>query len=173
MIIEISERTNVSADRLWEVFGEAYPEIDTWSSGVFASKPRAGSGPGGANFQGRICETTFGKLTETVTAYDPAARKITYLVQGEKMPGFVKRMENNWQFKDTGNGKGEIEMRLNGDLAFPFNVLMGWMMKIQLKKDLRSNIEELIHFAESGQAHPRKVKVDGSPKAQKAKAAFV
>ncbi|MEM9436356.1 MAG: SRPBCC family protein [Pseudomonadota bacterium] len=172
MIIEISEKTNVSADRLWEVFGEAYPEIGTWSSGVFASKPRDGSGPGGAAFQGRICETNFGKLTETVTTYDPAARKITYLVKGEKMPGFVKRMENNWQFRDAGNGKGEIAMRLNGDLAFPMNVLMGWMMKIQLKKDLRSNIEELIHFAEKGQAHPRKVKVDGSAKAQKAKAAF-
>ena len=173
MIIEISEKTNVPADRLWDVFGEAYPEIGTWSSGVFASKPREGNGPGGAPFQGRICETNFGKLTETVTDYDPAARKITYLVKGEKMPGFVKRIENNWQFRDAGGGKSEIAMRMNGDLAFPFNILMGWMMKIQLKKDLNSNIEELIHFAESGQAHPRKVQVDASAKAQKAKAAFV
>ena len=172
MIIEMREKTNVPADRLWAVFGEAYPEIGTWSSGVFASKACEGSGPGGAKFQGRICETNFGKLTETVTAYDPSARKITYLVKGEKMPGFVKRMENNWQFKDPGNGKGEITMRLNGDLAFPMNILMGWMMKIQLKKDLRGNIEDLIHFAENGQAHPRKVKVDSSAKAQKAKAAF-
>ena len=172
MIIEISEKTNVSADRLWDVFGNAYPEIGTWSSGVFASKPRKGDGPGGADFQGRICETNFGKLTETVMAYDPAARQITYLVKGEKMPGFVRHMENHWQFNDAGDGSSEIKMRLNGDLAFPFNVLMGWMMKIQLGKDLRSNIEELIHFAENGQPHPRKVKVDASAKAQKAKAAF-
>lgn len=172
MIIEISEKTNVSADRLWALFGEAYPEIGKWSSGVFASKPRAGDGPGGADFQGRICETNFGKLTETVTTYDRAARKITYLVKGDKMPGFVKRMENNWHFKDAGNGKAEITVRLTGELAFPFSVLMGWMMKLQLKKDLITNIEELIHFAEYGHPHPRKVKVDGSAKAQKVRATF-
>lgn len=172
MIIEMRETANVSADRLWQVFGEAYPEIGRWSSGVFASKPRKGDGPGGAAFEGRICETRFGKLTETITSYDPVARSITYLVKGEKMPGFVKRMENNWEFSDTGNGQSQIKMRLNGDLAFPFSIFMGWMMKRQLKNDLRSNIEELIHFAESNQPHPRKIKVDATTKAQKAKADF-
>lgn len=172
MIIEMKETANVSAERLWHIFGEAYPDIERWSSGVFASKPRPGDGPGGAAFQGRICQTSFGKLTETVTSYDPTARRITYLVKGEKMPSFVKRMENNWEFSDAGDGRGQIKMRLNGDLAFPFSILMGWMMKIQLKKDLRRNIEELIHFAEKDQPHPRKIKVDGTTKAQKAKADF-
>ncbi|MEM1274653.1 MAG: SRPBCC family protein [Pseudomonadota bacterium] len=173
MIIEMRETTTVSADRLWEVFGAQYPDIQSWSRGVFASKHRAGIGPGGAAFQGRICDTSFGKLTETITAYDPTERKIAYLVKGEKMPSFVRRMENNWTFAAAANGQAEIKMRLTAELAFPFNILMGWMMKAQLRKDLRSNIEDLIHYAKTGTPHPRKVKVDASAKAQKAKAAFV
>lgn len=172
MIIELKQATDVSADRLWEVFGDQYPEISKWSRGVYASKPRDGSSKNGVPFAGRICETSFGKLTETVESFDPAGRKITYLVKGEKMPPFVKRMENNWQFRDMGNGRSQIEMRLNGTLSFPFNVLMGWMMKLQLKKDLNTNIEDLIYFAERGMPHPEKTKVDASPKATKAREAF-
>ena len=81
------------------------------------------------------------------------------------MPGIVKHMENNWDFPDAGNGRDQIRMRLNGELAFPFSILLGRMMQMQLKKDLRSNLEELIHFAETEQPHPRKIKVDGSAKA--------
>ncbi|MEM9439072.1 MAG: SRPBCC family protein [Pseudomonadota bacterium] len=172
MIIEMSQKTNVSADKLWQVFGEQYPDIAKWSRGVYASKPRDGKPTSGAPFAGRLCETSFGKLTETVEHYDPDSRKIAYLVNGEKMPPFVKRMENNWHFRDLGNGVSEISMRLNGKLSFPFNILMGWMMKIQLKKDLRTNIEDLVHFAENDRPHPQKDKVDASPKARKAREAF-
>lgn len=172
MIIEMRKKTQVSADRLWQVFGEQYPDIQTWSSGVFASKPRDGQGPGGAPFLGRVCETNFGRLTETLEHYDSPGRNIIYLVEGEKMPSFVLRMENNWHFRDVEDGTSEVVMRLNGKLTFPFNVLLGWMMKIQLKRDLRSNIEELIHYTEIGAPHPRKIKIDASAKAQKAKGAF-
>ncbi|MEM0946217.1 MAG: SRPBCC family protein [Pseudomonadota bacterium] len=172
MKIEIKQATNVSAERLWEVFGEKYPEIGTWSRSVFASKPREGVSAGGAPFLGRICETGFGRVTETIERYDPEKRQITYLVRGEKMPPFVKRMENNWIFRDIGNGRSQIEMTLNGKISFPFNVLMGWMMKIQLTKDLKSNIEDLVHFAEHGSPHPGKAKVDATPKAKKGREAL-
>lgn len=173
MIIELKQTTNVSADRLWQVFGEQYPDISKWSRGVYASKPRDGIAPNGAPFLGRICETSFGKLTETIERYEPGQRTITYLVKGEKMPPFVKRMENNWHFRDLGNGSSEIAMRLNGKLSFPFSILMGWMMKLQLKKDLATNIEDLIHFAENERPHPKKDQADASPEARKAREAFV
>ena len=79
----MKETANVSADRLWHVFGELYPDIENWSSDVYASRPCDGDGPGSAPFQGRICQTSFGKLTETGTSYDPTARAISYLEKGE------------------------------------------------------------------------------------------
>ena len=63
-------------------------------------------------------------------------------------------------------------MELNADIAFPFNILMGPMMKLQFGKVLREATEELKHYAETGKPHPRKVKADASKKAMKAREAF-
>jgi hypothetical protein len=58
-------------------------------------------------------------------------------------------------------------MRLEGELSFPFNILMGPLMKMRFKSMMPSMINELAHFARSGEKHPDKVKFDASKDARR------
>ena len=87
------------------------------------------------------------------------------------MPGFVKLLVNSWTVYPSGN-KSTVQMELTADIAFPFNILVGPMMKLQFRKVSREATEELQHYAETGKPHPRKIKADASKKAALARAAF-
>lgn len=63
-------------------------------------------------------------------------------------------------------------MTLRADIAFPMNIFMGWMMKMQFKKALNETIDDLKVYAETGRPSPRKVKVDASKKAAAARQAM-
>ncbi len=89
---------------------------------------------------------------------------VSYSATGEKMPGFMKGLRNTWHLTPSGNGT-KASMTLKADIAFPMNILMGWMMKMQFKKALTETIDDLKVYAETGRPSPRKVKVDSSKKA--------
>ena len=158
---------------VWTLLGPEYARAGDWASGVYASKARAGTpAVDGAPVAGRVCQTSLGPFTESIEVYDPTARRISYVASGEKMPGFVKSLRNNWQLAPAGSGRTEVRMVLTADLAFPFNILMAPMMRLQFSKVLRESLEEFVHFAETGGPHPRKVKVDQSKKAVAGRAAL-
>ena len=74
------------------------------------------------------------------------------------MPGFVQRMVARWTLDEEGASKTVVTMTLNVDIATPFNLFMGPVMRLQLGGVLSRSLEELQHFAERGTPHPRKVR---------------
>lgn len=126
----------------------------------------------GAPAAGRVRQTSFGPFTESIEEYDPSRYRVAYSATGEKMPGFVKSLVNSWTLTPAGSQRTKVRMELNAHIAFPFNVLMGWMMKMQFRGALKDSIEDLKHYAETGTPHPRKLKVQGSKKAVAARQAL-
>ncbi|MEO1222492.1 MAG: hypothetical protein AAFY42_14355, partial [Pseudomonadota bacterium] len=61
---------------------------------------------------------------------------------------------------------------LSANIAFPFNVMMGWMMKLQFNKAIKVSLEDLKHYAETGKPHARKIKADKSKKGVAARQAM-
>ncbi len=158
---------------VWEVLGPNYTRAGDWASAVYVSAARTGAPKvAGAPAAGRVCETSLGPFTESIEAYDPQAYRLVYSATGDKMPGFVRSLVNRWALEPVGPGKTRVVMELTADIAFPFNILMGWMMKIQFRKALRESLEDFAYYVERGVVHPRKVKVDASKKAVRAKGAF-
>ena len=96
---------------------------------------------------------------------------MAYSATGDKMPGFVKSLVNSWTVRSEGS-RSQVDMELTVDIAFPFNFLMGPLMRLQFGKVLREATEELQHYAETGKPHPRKVKVNASKKALLAREAI-
>ena len=173
MKIEITRTVAKPIDDVWQLLGPQYVRAGDWASGVFASAAREGSPKvAEAPVAGRVCQTSLGPFTETIEAYDPARHRISYSATGEKMPGFVRSLVNTWELEPLGATQTRVRMRLAVDIAFPFNILMGWMMQLQFGKVLRESIEEFAHFAEKGVPHPRKVKVNGTKKAIEARQAL-
>lgn len=173
MKIKLTRTVRRPVDEVWTLLGPDYIHAGTWASGVYASAARAGSPKvAEAPVAGRVCQTSLGPFTETIEAYDPAGHHLSYSATGEKMPGFMKSLRNSWTLEPLGPDQTRVHMQLEADIAFPFNILMGWMLRLQFGKVVREAIEEFVHYAETGQPHPRKVKVDGSKKARIARQAL-
>lgn len=163
---------NAPAERVWDILGPNYTRAGDWASSVYVSGAREGAPKvAGAPAAGRVCQTSLGPFTETIEAYDERRRHVAYSATGERMPGFVKRLVNAWTVRPAGSGS-EVEMVLTADIAFPFNVLMGPMMRVQFGKVLREATRELAHYAETGKPHPRKANADASEEVIKARAAL-
>lgn len=175
MIVELSKTVDAPASALWRVMGEEYADIANVVSGVYVSQARPGAGVNGAPIEGRVCHTSLGKhpLIETIKVYDPDARKLSYDANSKSFPAFVKSLVNNWEFREINEAKTEVRMRLEGDLSFPFNYLMASMMKWRFAKIMPGVIDELAHYARTGQKHPGKIASDATRKAQKSRAAVI
>ena len=173
MKLALEVTANAPIDRVWDILGPGYVNAGEWASAVYISHPRVGEAKvAGAPAAGRVCQTSLGPFTESIEEYDPVNHRVAYSATGEKMPGFVKSLVNSWTLTPAGSGRTKVRMELNADIAFPFNVLMGWMMKMQFRGALKDSIEDLKHYAETGKPHPRKLKVDGSKKAVAARQAM-
>ena len=172
--MEIAKTATINAPpaKAWDLLGPNYQCAGDWASSVFASRPRPGPPQvDGAPVAGRVCETSLGPFTETIVGYRPEEMRLSYQATGDKMPGFVRSLTASWALDPVGPGKTRVSMTLVADLAPPFNVLMGWMMRRQFNKVLSESIEEFKHYVETGGPHPRKVKVDRSKQATAARQA--
>ena len=165
-------RVDASPDTVWDILGPNYVRAGDWASSVYVSAPRAGTPKvAGAPVAGRTCETSLGPFTEAIEAYDPDRRHVAYSATGDAMPGFVRGLRNAWTVRPASGGGSEVEMELRADIAFPFDLLMGPLMRLQFGRVLRQATQELKHYAETGRPHPRKVKADRSKKGVAARAA--
>ena len=173
MKLALEVTANAPIDRVWDILGPGYVNAGDWASAVYISHPRVGEAKvAGAPAAGRVCQTSLGPFTESIEEYDPVNHRVAYSATGDKMPGFVKSLVNSWTLTPAGSGRTKVRVELNADIAFPFNVFMGWMMKMQFRGALKDSIEDLKHYAETGKPHPRKLKVDGSKKAVAARQAM-
>lgn len=172
MIVELTKTVDAPAAAMWRAMGEEFANIANVVSGVYVSELRPGRGVDDAPMVGRTCYTSLGKhpLIETLTVFDPEARRVSYSAKSKSFPAFVRSLTNNWEFVHINNTQTEVRMRLEGDLAFPFNYLMAGMMKARFKKLMPPAIEEIAYYARTGQKHPEKVASDATRKAAKSRA---
>lgn len=172
--LTMTRRMDVPAERLWQVFGTQYAEIGGWISGVYASRPRAGDPIGQAPVLGRECMTDIGKhpVVETIQDYDPTARHVRYAATSKSFPGFMRAVTNSWTFHDLGNGQTEVRVQGQLDVAFPVRLLMRGLIRAQFRKTMTNALDDLEHFARTGQKSRRKERFDASAKAAQVRAGF-
>ncbi|MEM9386892.1 MAG: SRPBCC family protein [Pseudomonadota bacterium] len=144
--------------RVWKIIAEDYDQVGAWASAVATSRENTqATSVNGSPVGGRICETTLGPFKETIRRYSPAEKLLEYSATGEKMPFFVRGLRGRWQLTDAGAHATRVSLEFNASLMFPFSLLMGWMMRIQFSKAINTTLEELVHYAQTGKIHARKV----------------
>ncbi|MEM8964196.1 MAG: SRPBCC family protein [Acidobacteriota bacterium] len=148
-------------DQVWDVLGHRYDQVDRWASSVSHSAPSAVGQPlDGAPVAGRVCQTELGPFKESIFEYDENKNVLAYRASGSKMPFFVKDLRNRWSLNKVDDTRTEVDMAMSAELAFPFNLIMSLPMKTQFARVLDFAIEELKHYVETGNPHPRKVQAD-------------
>lgn len=152
---------------VWDILANRYAEAGSWASAVYVSRPREGTPKvAEAPVLGRICETSLGPIVESIETFNAASRTLAYSATAENMPSFLTGLLNTWKLTAAGPNSTRVDMVLTANIAFPFNILMGWMMRLQFKGAIDSSLTELKYFAETGRPHPKKVKSAKSKKVQ-------
>ena len=169
MQITRSIRIDAPAERVWDVLAHQFYDADKWLSSIYHSGERA-SVPTVGDFPlhtgGRSCDTSLGLFRETIQHYDENERSFGYSAEGDKMPFFVKHLQNNWTVSSDGPNRSTVDMRLEAKLLPVFAQLMGPVMKRQFGKVTTEAVEELKYYVETGRPHKRKVESDRKQKAK-------
>ena len=160
MTIDKTIRVDAPADKVWRVLAHQFHDAAAWASALHHSGPReAGPTPGDAPFaqSGRACDTTLGPFRETIQHYDERAMTYGYTAEGDKMPFFVKSLQNDWTVTSDGPGRSTVTMALEARLLPVFAQLMGPVLKRQFDTVVAETTEELKYYVEHDAPHPRKV----------------
>lgn len=157
MKVEKTIDINASREAIWDVIGTRFADAHEWASPVDRSSSSAGAHAiAGAPTNGRTCETSIGMIRENLLTYDEDAKQLSYEAFSDQLPSFVKGLVAIWRLSDGPGNTSRVHMTLNVDIAPPFNVLMGLMMKLKMGGIAMTTIKDLKHYVETGEPSDEK-----------------
>jgi len=151
---------NASAEKTWNIVGQGFGNADKWLSMISSIKVKNDNTPlDGAPCSGRVCMTDIGKVDETITHYDETNKKLSFDIKVEKMPFFVKDLKNTWNVVSLEDNQTKVILDFKMEIMFPFNLLMGFMMKSKMGKIMKISLKDLKHYVETGKSRTDKAVV--------------
>lgn len=149
-------KLNVSAGDAWKIVGEKFGEFGDWVSVLESTSFKGTLGIGGT----RICRThatglfPASVIEERLDAYNPEEYSYTYSVT-TGLPPILKNAKNSWIIKPLGQHHCNIQSHAALELKFWLKP-MSSLLKIHIQRDVTKAFEEMGHFIETGEIHPRK-----------------
>lgn len=141
-----------SADAVWAELDDNFLEISRWAGGVNSSvaNPATPEGVNGSSHGGRICDVEgIGETDERIINYDKGKRTLSYTVQAEGLPFFVKGLQNTWTVRSNGADGTTVDVEINatttGLIGKIGSLPLGRMLAkgaAGLPGDLKTHIEE-------------------------------
>ena len=144
---------NVPASKAWEILGRNYENIGDWATVIPESAPR---NTRTGELEGRTCSSSYGDVKEIITNWNE--EKMTYSYEADGLPAMFKKGGNVWSVTPLGANQSKVSMVLDMEMAAIPGLLMGWMIKPKMSKDMDGLMDDLKHYAETGTPHPKKVK---------------
>lgn len=157
---------NAPADRVWKVVAHAFADVGLWASGIAHSVVNeAAAIPEGASVGGRVCNVPgFGEILESFTAYDEAGKTFTFEATGG--PFIVRSAQSTWLVRALGANTTQVSFQSDLKLLPGIGLIMAIPMRMQLSRLLQNVVEELKYYVETGEIHPRKLKIAAQAKQQ-------
>ncbi len=153
---ELRTIVNVPADEAWRILAHEFSEVDKWSAGISSSsKATQFDIPTGASVGGRTCRadgSVMGvtEVLEEFVFYDEDGKCFEYLAAG--MPSFIKEARNRWHVESIDEQSCHVGFRAQ----LTANWLVAMLFRFAGEKLGRESLEEFKHYAQTGEAHPRK-----------------
>ena len=143
--IKESIEINTSADKAWEVIGPNFLNIADWGRGVKKSwnndavKPTFEGAPAG----GRFCDLgKYGTVEESVLHFDQNKREITWSAKSDKLPGFVKNLQNALKVEVINENTCKATTNITANATGIAGLFMGGMIKKNFAKQLAGFVKD-------------------------------
>ena len=145
------------AQKVWAIVAHDFENIGHWASQIPKSTPNREAAPiDGAPISGRVCETNvpgFSAISESFTYYNEEEMRFKYEVTNG-LPIFMQAATNDWQVRSVDENRSELE--INGEVTLkPWAFFLFPMFKMQLSRTGKLLLEELQHYIQHGEPHPR------------------
>jgi hypothetical protein len=166
MAMKVFKNVTIDAtpDKVWDVFAHNFDAAGDWMASVPKSAgAEVGERWDGAHSAGRVCDLTTGanpiQVSERFLAYDEANKTCTVEVVPTQAPRLMPFKRNVVEVGVLADGTGGTDMNwvLTSTLS-PHTYVFYPLFKLALGVFVRQIQEELKHFVETGEPHPRKVK---------------
>jgi hypothetical protein len=164
------------ADAVWEVVGRQFDRIGDWATAIRASgavtqaRPDASPSRSGAASNavdaaaaagppvtGRVCHTgirLLPQVTETIIAFDDAARTLTYQASG--LPAYVAAARNTWTVTAIDERHSRVSLHARFDTRGLLGALARRVILLQVRRTSGYLADDLRHYVEHGTPSPRK-----------------
>jgi hypothetical protein len=137
-VIESAD-VNTGPEKAWEIIGPDFVNIAVWGPGINKSwendsiESTIPDAPAG----GRYCDLgNQGVFDERIIHYDKDKYEITWSATGEKLPGFVRGLQNALRIVKT----GEDTCRITSNISANAEGVMGFFMAGVIQKSFAKTV---------------------------------
>ncbi len=157
--IKESIEIKTSADKAWEIIGPNFLNIAEWGRGISKSwnndsVPQTFEGaPAG----GRFCDLgKFGIVDERILHYNQAQNEITWSAQSDKLPGFLKGLQNALKVEKINENSCRVTTNITANLTGIGGFFLGIPIKKNFTKLLKGFVKDWKTYAETGEVSETK-----------------
>jgi hypothetical protein len=144
-----------NANDIWQVMGIQFDEIHVWASFFKDSKPAGKNKFDGINFSARDTVVEGGTNTHSLDLFDSENFILSYTVTAGAPP-FAIKAGAEWALKIIDDNTSKASITVNIDLKDGIPEKKVSEVKIWLHKSSNDMLEDLKHYIETGNLHPRK-----------------
>ena len=150
-----------SADHAWKIIGDEFVAVDKWMEAIGRAEAIPGPTLPGAPAKGRnsYLRGKFAHMyqAEEITAYSPAARSISTNVTINGLGKFVPLKGYTATLTVKELGPDSCSLTYTGEAVTKwFGAPMKGALTNSMKAGYLRGLEELAHYIETGEQHPRK-----------------
>ncbi len=152
-----SLQINAPASEVWHIVAHEFENVSKWASDVDHSVKASNRAIlEGADVGGRVCLSKYGEITEGFIHFDEAGMTFTYDAEGGAVPFFIKRTKNTTKVEPKGDHTCIVSIGPEVEFLPIIGLIVRFPMQMFMRTVLRNTLEELKHYAETGEVHPRK-----------------
>lgn len=145
-----------NAEEVWAIMGKQFDQIHIWASFFKSSKPTGESKFEGINFSARDTVVESGENTHSLDVFDSKNYVLSYTVTAGAPP-FADKAEAEWALEVINDKSCKASISVNMELKDKLPSEKVAEVNRWLSKSADSMLEELKHFIETGNLHPRKL----------------
>ena len=148
--MEVTQDIDIAApaEHVWSILDEQFGEISTWAARMLESRADDDLSDLGGR---QVVTVEYGPATETLYLRDLEGRTLGYWVTGPSLPPPISRVQTEWRVIEADTAASRVEVRF---LAVVDPPEMQPMLEETLRGGLTPLLDELRHFAETGDPHP-------------------
>lgn len=148
--MEVTQAIEVAAgaDQVWAILSDQFGDVATWAARMLDSTNDATLGDLGGR---QVVTVEYGPASETLYRRDAENRSLGYWVEGPSLPAPISNVQTEWRVAAAGDAASTVSIRF---LAVVSPAEMQPMLEDLLGAGMTPLLEELKHYAETGQPHP-------------------